>query len=336
MFQAIETRRDFSKGDVSYLANLCHDCRACYYACMYSPPHEFAVNVPQILSEARVESYKQWSWPGLLARSFADRRVAVSLGIGTMSVIIAAALSLIPGSRLFGVSRGPGAFYAVIPYLAIVIPAVALLVYWMLVWARGGMQFWSEANGNTEMRVTLNELAKATAAMLSLRYLKGGGPGCSYPDQKPSMARRVYHSLVFWGFLFDFAATTLAFIYQDLLHRLPPYPLTSAPVIFGSAGGLGLMAGTIGLMWLKAKSDKEPRGKDAYGMDYLFLGILFLAACTGMFTLVLRDTAALGSLLVLHLALVASLFITAPYGKFVHALYRPLALIKFHAETQRH
>ena len=67
VFRAIETRREFAKGDVFYLANLCHDCRACYYACMFTPPHEFAVNIPQILSEARVESYKEWSWPAFWA-----------------------------------------------------------------------------------------------------------------------------------------------------------------------------------------------------------------------------------------------------------------------------
>ena len=39
VFRAIETRRDFGKGDVFYLANLCHDCRACYSACMFTPPH---------------------------------------------------------------------------------------------------------------------------------------------------------------------------------------------------------------------------------------------------------------------------------------------------------
>jgi citrate/tricarballylate utilization protein len=336
VFQAIEIRRDFTKGDVFYLANLCHDCRACHYACMYSPPHEFAINIPQALSEARTESYKQWSWPAVLARSYTDRRFAVSLGIGVVSLIIALALWLIPPARLFGVSRGPGAFYEVVPYLAMVIPAIALLVYWLLIWLRGGLQFWSETDGTMGSRVSFKEIAKATGAMLGLRYLKGGGPGCSYPDQKPSMIRRVYHSFVFWGFLCDLIATTLAFVYQDLLHRLPPYPLPSAPVIFGSIGGVALMIGTIGLMWLKAESDSDLAGRDAYGMDYIFLGILFLTAFTGMLTLIFRTTAILGTILILHLALVASLFVTAPYGKFVHALYRSLALIKFQVEHDRH
>ena len=42
-----------------YLANLCFDCRDCYYACQYAPPHEFAVNVPKLMSELRADTYRR-------------------------------------------------------------------------------------------------------------------------------------------------------------------------------------------------------------------------------------------------------------------------------------
>ena len=38
-------------------------------------------------------------------------------------------------------------------------------------------------------------------------------------------------------------------------------------------------------------------------MDYVFLVTLGLTALTGMLTLILRDTSAMGSILVLHLAM---------------------------------
>jgi len=40
--------------DLDYLANLCHNCGECYYACQYAPPHEFAVNMPKLLAELRL------------------------------------------------------------------------------------------------------------------------------------------------------------------------------------------------------------------------------------------------------------------------------------------
>jgi citrate/tricarballylate utilization protein len=40
----------------------------------------------------------------------------------------------------------------------------------------------------------------------------------------------------------------------------------------------------------------------------------------------------MGILLVVHLAVVMVLLLTLPYGKFVHAVYRVLALIRYHGE----
>jgi citrate/tricarballylate utilization protein len=45
VFRAMEGRRTFSRADLHYLANLCHNCRNCYYACQYAPPHEFDLNL---------------------------------------------------------------------------------------------------------------------------------------------------------------------------------------------------------------------------------------------------------------------------------------------------
>src|SRR5258708_7703782 len=68
VFPALERRSILTDGDVAYLANLCHDCRACYYACMYAPPHEFGVNVPEVLAEVRAETHRVSGWPAVVAR----------------------------------------------------------------------------------------------------------------------------------------------------------------------------------------------------------------------------------------------------------------------------
>ena len=332
VFRAIETRRDFKQGDVFYLSNLCHDCRACYYACMYTPPHEFAINIPQILAESRIETYRRWSWPDFLGRAFKNRSVTVFLATGVAALVAALALFFIPSGNLFATHLGPGAFYEVVPYLAMVTGALILFFYGIAVWLRGGARFWSETSGALKEGGSLKILAAAVGAALGLRYLKGGGPGCFYPDERPSSVRRVYHSLTFWGLASDFVSTTLAFVYQDFFHILPPYSLTSAPVIFGAVGGVMLILGTGGLIYFKLQSDREPAAAAASGMDYVFLATLGLTALTGMLTLILRSTSAMGSILVLHLACIAALFVSAPYGKFVHAVYRTLALIRYEVE----
>jgi citrate/tricarballylate utilization protein len=53
-----------------------------------------------------------------------------------------------------------------------------------------------------------------------------------------------------------------------------------------------------------------------------------------MALLLWRDTAAMGPLLALHFGVVFSLFITMPYGKFVHGIYRFVALVRYAKERR--
>ncbi len=334
VFPAMELRRELTSGDIVFLAHLCHDCRACYYACMYTPPHEFGVNVPQVLSQVRHATYERYAWPGMLGRLFRETRLSAVVAAGAVTVVAALVLLLAGPVRLFTPHRGPGAFYEVVSYEVTVVSGLAIALYVAAVWASGGIRFWRETGGLPRGGLSLRTVATATWEAATLRWLRGGGPGCPYPRERASSGRRLLHGLVFYGFLAALASTTLAAIYQDLLHRLPPYPLTSAPVVLGSLGGAAMIVGSAGLIRLKAGSDPSPAEAGAVTLDYSFLIILGLAAVTGMLTLVLRGTAAMGTTLTIHLGLVAALYITAPYGKFVHAVYRYLALVRNHIEQR--
>jgi citrate/tricarballylate utilization protein len=63
--------------------------------------------------------------------------------------------------------------------------------------------------------------------------------------------------------------------------------------------------------------------------------MLFLTSLTGFALMLLRDTPAMGVLLAVHLGVVLGLFLSLPYGKFVHGLYRFLALAKYAAERKK-
>jgi citrate/tricarballylate utilization protein len=165
--------------------------------------------------------------------------------------------------------------------------------------------------------------------------MKGGGAACNYPDAAFSNSRRWFHHLVFYGFLLDFASTSVAAFYDHFLGWQAPYPLLSWPVVLGTVGGIGLLIGTSGLMILKWRSDRDPTAEPMLSMDVAFLVILFLTSFTGILLLALRETAAMGTLLVVHLALVAGLFITMPYGKFAHVVYRYAALVRYAIEQRR-
>ena len=61
-FPALD-RGGLTDGDVVFLANVCHDCQGCLQACMYAPPHEFAVDIPAALTAVRESGYSEMAWP---------------------------------------------------------------------------------------------------------------------------------------------------------------------------------------------------------------------------------------------------------------------------------
>jgi citrate/tricarballylate utilization protein len=87
------------------------------------------------------------------------------------------------------------------------------------------------------------------------------------------------------------------------------------------------------------KLRRDPAIADAAqdGSDKSFLVLLFLTSLTGLALLLFRETTAMGLLLVVHLAIVLLLFLSLPYGKFVHGIYRSAALVKSALESaQKH
>jgi citrate/tricarballylate utilization protein len=299
---------------------------------MYAPPHPFAVNLPHILAEARLESYRAWSWPALFARAFSHWRVGLAMASSISAFVLALALIFVSPSRLVDVYHGPGAFYRVIPFPVMLVTALFVTLYVASIGLVGAAKFWHETGNMFNGRRLTRALGKSAMDVLTFRWLRGGGPGCYYPQQASSSARRFYHSLLFYGFLSATVSTILAAIYQHFLRELPPYAVTSAPVLFGTAGGVAMIVGVSGLIAIKIKSDRRPAYARAFGTEYLFLVLLGLASLSGILTLVFRSTRAMGSLLFIHLALIAALFITIPYGKFVHSIYRSLALLRHHLE----
>ena len=324
VFPALERRRSFTPADVVYLANLCHDCRACFYACMYAPPHEFGVNIPKSLAEVREQAYAHYALPRV-ASDLARRNATLLILGGIASLVF---FALVAGFS--PVPRGPGAFYAVIPYLVMLLPALLVSICAVGVMLAGGIRFAREIGMSGGSRWP------ALKDALVLRYLRGGAAGgCYYPTERTSNSRLVLHMLVFYGFLAALAATIAAAILQDVFDQVPPYPIVSLPVLLGSLGGVAMIVGTSGLLYLKWRSDEAPADAHSRNLDWLFLASLNVVSITGMLLLVLRETPLMGVLLVVHLATVLALFVSAPYGKFGHFIYRYIALVKNRAEISR-
>ncbi|HUD32826.1 MAG TPA: tricarballylate utilization 4Fe-4S protein TcuB, partial [Variovorax sp.] len=326
VFPAMTRRLEFGKADTHYLANLCHNCGACLHACQYAPPHEFAVNVPQAMARVRVQTYHDYAWPPAMGRLYerAGLTVALALAAGL-------ALFLVLGLAMAGpLLHRPlaGNFYAVFPhdFLARVFGAVSLFV--VLALGMGVQRFWREVT--PAVGVPGAAAAEAAHDALRLTYLGGGhGRGCNDADDAFTLWRRRFHHFTFYGFMLCFAATSVATLYHYLLGWHAPYPLLSAPVILGTLGGIGLLIGPTGLLWLNLRRDPQHGDAAQKPMDRGFIALLLLTSATGLALLAWRDSAAMGLLLAVHLGVVMALFLTLPYGKFAHGVFRSAALLKF-------
>ena len=68
----------------------------------------------------------------------------------------------------------------------------------------------------------------------------------------------------------------MATLYHYVFGWKAPYPFCSLPVILGTLGGIGLLVGPAGLLWLKGRRDPELVDRTQDGMDAGFIALLLL------------------------------------------------------------
>ena len=344
VFPAMTRRLEFGKADTHFLANLCHNCGACLHACQYAPPHEFAVNVPRAMAQVRARTYRDYAWPPAMGALYgrAGLTVALALACGlALFLVLAVAMS---GSLLHEPLAGD--FYAVFPHNFLALGFGVIFLFVVFAMGLGVRGFWREVTPARDLQpghaaspgiADVRGAAAAEAAhdVLRLKYLGGGhGEGCNNEDDRFTLWRRRFHHMTFYGFLLCFAATSVATLYHYLLGLEAPYALGSLPVLLGTAGGIGLLAGPLGLLWMGLKRDPAQGDIAQRPMDRGFIVLLLLTSATGLALLALRDTRFMALTLAVHLGVVMALFVTLPYGKFAHGIFRSAALLKFAIEKR--
>ena len=324
VFPAMTRRIEFTPSVVNYLANLCHNCGACLHACQYAPPHEFAVNIPSVMAQVRKETYITYAWPKSFGALYKSNGLSVSLAVSLSIAFFLLLSAYLNGSLFSGPSNGN--FYAIFSHNTLVVMFGAVFGFSLIAILIGIVQFWG---GISAGAISAGAAAEATHDALTLKYLGGGhGDGCNNEDDAFSLWRKRFHHLTFYGFMLCLASTSVATIYHYFLAWHAPYPLTSLPVILGALGGIGLLIGPVGLMYLNLQRNSAHGDASQKPMDRAFIALLFLISASGLLLLVYRDSVAMAFLLAVHLGFIMGFFLTMPYGKFAHGLYRVAALLK--------
>jgi citrate/tricarballylate utilization protein len=333
VFPAMERRLTFQPADLAYLANLCHNCGECLYACQYAPPHEFGVDVPRTLAQVRLRSYEEYAWPRAFGAAFRTHGLAMAAGLSAVftGVLFLTAWIAAPGALWRADPAGD--FYAVVPHGVLVTVfgsafGFAMLALGISVWrfVRAVRTAAVPAAAQTPAPGAAS-LLRAVRDALTLRHLHGSGRDCVSAEEHRRPWRRWLHHLVMYGFGLCFASTTVAAIYHGVFGWRAPYGYSSLPVVLGTFGGIGLLAGSSGLWSLRRRRDPALGDPAQEAFDEAFLALLFVSSLSGLALLALRDRSVMAPLLLVHLGTVLALFVMLPYGKFVHGVYRLAALV---------
>jgi citrate/tricarballylate utilization protein len=336
VFPAMTRRLAFNKADLHYFANLCHNCGACLHACQYAAPHAFSINVPVTLARVRKDTYAQYAWPRVFGGLYERNGLAITLAL-VASLALFLTLAIAKQGALFTLPSGAN-FYAIFPHGLMVSMFLPIFAFACVAITMSIRAFWYETAPqvlSSETQSTAGARAEAAHNALTLKYLDGGhGEGCNDEDDRFTHRRRVFHHFTFYGFALCFAATSVATLYHYAFNWPAPYGLLSVPKLLGLTGGIAMVIGTSGLLWLRARRHPAHRDAGQSPMDVGFIAILFLVATTGLLLVPAKGTTALPITLAVHLATVMAFFLLMPYSKFAHGFFRGAALVKYSIEKR--
>ncbi len=319
VFPALHRERAFADSDLTQLANLCHNCRGCYYACQYTAPHEFDLNLPKALAEVRQASWQEYAWPQPLAGIFQKNGVAVAIATAIGFAFLFLAI------RALGPADGEG-FYAVMSHSAMVAIFLPAFLFPLVSVAISLRRYWRAVGGE---EVTISDILSAFHAAARMKNLAGGhGEGCNFEDEdRFSHARRLAHQAVMYGFLLCFLSTTSGTALHYVFDAPAPYSFWSLPKLFGVPGGILMVVGSVWLAVLKLRAERHLGDANAWGGEMAFILLLFFVAISGLALYWLTATSLMPTLLALHLGGVLAFFLLTPFTKMVHGFYRMAALV---------
>jgi quinone-modifying oxidoreductase subunit QmoC len=313
---------------------LCHQCNDCNVRC---PRDAQPGDVLQVLRGLVVE---RLAFPTFLGKLVGNASKTWPLLIGLPILFWVLLLLAYPGSHIptpthaFAV-EGQFHWAELVPYPLIYTVYTLAALFAVVTAAIGGLRFWSllgtgaQRSGSflAQLLPVLGEIAAHK------RFAKCSG----------SSQRRLGHIFLFWGFVGAAVTSGFAVMYLYKEHVpfswLPlgaatyPVPITHWVKWIGNLSALALVIGGAVLYAYRLPSGDRQVG-DTHAFDRFFLWTVLGVIVTGVVTETLRFVALsqwavyLGSAVyVAHLGLVFTLFVTFPYSKFAHLLYRTLAMV---------
>jgi quinone-modifying oxidoreductase subunit QmoC len=289
---------------------LCHQCNDCTARCPRDARPGDAMQAIRALLVERLGA------PGFLARLVGRADVTWPILLGVPVLFLALLVRALNG---FAVPRTPLVYSDVVPQwliYAVFLPAAAFAVLASAVGARRAWTAWGEAQPRS------GGLLRGLAAVAADILLHRRFGSCT-----AARPRRAGHLLLLWGFLGALATTSLLGVLIDVLGVHTPLPQVHPVKLLGNLSAVLL---AVGVVWLAVnRAGNEAAAGASRAFDVFLVALVTLLVFSGVGAelgrMFLPPSTAL-ALYVLHLGMVLSLFLTFPFSKLAHALYRTLAM----------
>ncbi len=289
---------------------LCHGCNDCSDRCPRDARPGDAMSAIRSLVIEHVGS------PRPMARLVGRAATTWPLLVGAPVLLWAVLVAAVSG---FGPKGSPLAYSQYVPQwmiYAVFLPAAAFAVWASLSGARRVWTAWEA--GASRNGSLLSGLARIVADVVDHRR---------FAACRAAAPRRSGHLILLFGFLGALLTTSLLGVAMDVLGVKTPLPQDHPIKLVGNLSAVLLVVGTVLL------ASNRLRGRvgvtRAAAFDTFFLSLVAAVVVTGVGAEVGRlalPTAVALAIYVLHLGTVLSLFLTFPFSKFAHALYRTLAM----------
>jgi quinone-modifying oxidoreductase subunit QmoC len=286
---------------------LCHNCRDCTIRCPRgSHPAE-------VMGAIRGAVIKRLAFPRFMGGLVATPQTGALMLVLSAIVLLSIAVLHMPDQ-----TAGAAVFAAMFPKarLEALFFAVSGLV--VLALAVGAARFAKALRSSGANGPILPALVPALLEVMSHRRFADCGTG---------QVRRWGHLSVLYGFLGLAAMGTTVGIGSMMGVMHTPLPTVHPLKIFANLCALVIAAGVALVLWNRL-SDRETRASSVF-FDWFFLLLLGGGALTGIFSEALRLVQYqhwMFFIYFIHLTLVLTLFLCTPYSKFVHFLYRTMAM----------
>jgi len=302
---------------------LCHQCNDCSERC----PRD--VKPGDVMQTLRSLAVEELATPTFLGKLVGNIKSTWPIVVGVPILFWAVLAWIATGFNTVPPEGREFAYGLIAPTLlvdAIFVPAAVWAVISCYV---SGVRFWKMIGTSQPARQGkfLSNVGPTLLEVVSHRRFSACGTA------KP---RKLGHMILFWGFVTAYITTLLAMGYEWVPKMIPamgiethmPIPLAHPFKIIGNISAVLLVVGTVMLIQSRL-TNRENIGKTS-SFDGFFLTIIALVVASGVFAEVLRlaDLIALGcAVYIIHLGTSLCMFLTVPYSKFAHILYRTLAMV---------